>query len=84
MKLRIACKHCGIERTWERGKDGVVRPEQNLGPYGVGHYPYLCSSDDATKGICEQRELATAMSIANAGARVRGRSRQGSQPARRK
>jgi hypothetical protein len=63
VKIRIACKHCGIERRWERGKDDIVRPEQSPGPYGVGHYPYICQSPEAPKGICEPRELATAMSV---------------------
>ena len=53
MKLAARCQWCGTKRAWERGADGIVRPEQTLGPHGVGHYPYLCP--DGPAGRCEPR-----------------------------
>ena len=51
MILSCACRHCGVVREWEKGKDGVIRPRKTDGPYGVGHYSLACTVSPS--GTCD-------------------------------
>lgn len=55
MMLAIKCRHCGVRRNWQKCSDGCLRPEQSMGPHGVGHYSYACA--DSPSGRCEPSEL---------------------------